>query len=294
MEVDTLRAASHLFPVDTGLGWDKMHPRSLGTRLPDEALVILVRLLAMCEFLGTWPTHIGIVLICLIPKPDGGRRPIGLLPSIIRWWMRARLQVVRSWQAANDRSYFYAGVLKGATVASWKQAARAELAASMPNTDHAAALLDMVKAYERVPHAWLVRQGIKYSYPMRILRLSICAYRLQRTVVIDKVCSVLIAATRGITAGAGHATVELRLLLIEFLDDVVYSCRRITLTVFVDDTSLEVSGPKARVKKELVKATSMFTKALVAVGMEFSPTKNAVMATDNQLAHCQTVATLAH
>ena len=79
----------------------------------------------LIEALGEWPALLGIVLICLIPKTDGGRRPIGLLPSLIRLWMRARLSVAREWQKQNERSYFYAGAKKGADVASWKQAARA-------------------------------------------------------------------------------------------------------------------------------------------------------------------------
>ena len=43
--------------------------------------------------------------------------------------MRARLDVARAWQATHERPSFYAGVAKGAQVAAWKQAARAELAA---------------------------------------------------------------------------------------------------------------------------------------------------------------------
>jgi hypothetical protein len=102
----------------------------------------------MAEVLGMWPSVIGIVLICLIPKTDGGRRPIGLLPTVVRWWMRARLEVVRTWQNKHERIYFYAGPGKGAKVASWKQAARAELAQAIPGTDYACSLLDIVKAFE--------------------------------------------------------------------------------------------------------------------------------------------------
>jgi hypothetical protein len=69
-----------------------------------------------------------------------------------------------------------------------------------------------VKAFERAPHQWLVAQGTRFRYPMMILRLSIKAYRLERTLCIDGLCSKLLVANRGITAGAVHATTELRLL----------------------------------------------------------------------------------
>ena len=60
-------------------------------------------------------------------------------------------------------------------VMEWKQVARAELAYSSRLMRHASAMIDMVKAFERVPHYWLVRQGSRYAYPMQNLKLSIAA-----------------------------------------------------------------------------------------------------------------------
>ena len=132
----------------------------------------------MAERLGQWPSLVGWVVICLIPKADGGRRPIGLLPCVVRLWMRIRLEVAQAWQCANDRPFFYAGPRKGADVAALKQAARAELAATSSHMDWACGLLDLVKAFERVPHDWLVKQAVKYRYPLIVLRLNLAAYRL--------------------------------------------------------------------------------------------------------------------
>jgi hypothetical protein len=145
-------------------------------------------------------------------------------------------------------------------------------------------MLDMVKAFERVPHHWLVKQGARYSYPMRILRLSIAAYRLSRCIIIDGICSVLMLAGRSITAGAVHATIELRLLLIEWLDDTVRLYKMIVVTVFVDDTSLESSGTQSTVIETTIGAVQYFTAALIAIGMEFSLTKNAIMASHSGMA----------
>ena len=82
--VDLIRQAAHTFSARTGLGWDKPHPR-VACRCVDGAILALVRILVLCEFRGEWPEAIGVVIICLLPKPDGGRRPIGFLPSINRW-----------------------------------------------------------------------------------------------------------------------------------------------------------------------------------------------------------------
>eukprot|EP00973_Karenia_brevis_P014474 1972678-Karenia_brevis.AAC.1 len=77
------------FPIGTGLGCDNVSPRAM-SRLPDTLLNALGRILRRCEKLGRWPRCVCLVLIVLLAKPDGGRRPIGLLPTVVRIWARAR------------------------------------------------------------------------------------------------------------------------------------------------------------------------------------------------------------
>ena len=113
---------------------------------------------------------------------------------------------------------------------------------------------------------------------MAVLRLSLAAYRLGRVIAVDGTCSVVVQATRGIVAGAVHATIELRALLIEFADSVVRSFPLVSLTVYVDDTSIEAVGSPLRVKEQVIAATAMFVSDIQATGMQFSPTKNAIMA----------------
>ena len=72
-------------------------------------------------------------------------------------------------------------------------------------------LLDLLNAFERVPLNWLIRQPVRYEYSLMILRLSIAAYRLGRTIATDGICSTLTRATRRITAGSVFAFTELRI-----------------------------------------------------------------------------------
>eukprot|EP00973_Karenia_brevis_P063854 8876358-Karenia_brevis.AAC.1 len=132
-----MNKAAATFPSGTGLGWDNMHPRAI-MRCSAPAILALIRILMLAEICGEWPELIGVVIICLLPKPDGGRRPIGLLPSVIRLWMRIRLDIARAWEVENSRPYFYAGRMKGAEVAAWKQAARGELASTSALISYAA------------------------------------------------------------------------------------------------------------------------------------------------------------
>ena len=105
------------FACGTGLGWDALHPRAL-LRRSDQLLDLLCELFALCELLGCWPTAVSIIIVVLLPKPEGGFRPIGLLPLLPRLWMRARREVATEWGRANPRPYLYAGQSMGAHVAA--------------------------------------------------------------------------------------------------------------------------------------------------------------------------------
>ena len=99
----------------------------------------------------------------------------------------------------------------GAQKAAWQIAFTAE-AAALTKLDLAEGLVDLVKAFETVPHYVLAACALALGYPLIILRLCIDAYRCPRTIGIDGVYSREIVAARGITAGSGTATSELRLL----------------------------------------------------------------------------------
>ena len=202
--------AASSFPIGTGLGADNISPRAI-LRLSSEALAALVTLLVAFEALGHWAHALDLVLIVLLPKTDGGLRPIGLFPTIVRLWMRARIGVARAWEATNSLPSLFGSAGMGAQRASWEAAFMAEIAA-LQCRDHAQALLDLVKAFETVPHDLLVEAAKAKGYSVMLLRLSIAAYRLQRSIGIDGVFSKFMRATRGITAGSGFATSELRLL----------------------------------------------------------------------------------
>ena len=102
--------------------------------------------------------------------------------------------------------------------------------ANLSGLEHAQALLDLVRAFETVPHRVLVEAAKKKGYPMAILRLSIAAYTLCRAIGIDGVYSWLITATRGFTAGSGFATSELRVLMLDLIRAVQAGWANVILT----------------------------------------------------------------
>ena len=74
----------------------------------------------------------------------------------------------------------------GAQRASWQAAFAAEMA-WLSKQEHLQALLDLVKAFETIPHDLVAKAAMEKGYNLVILRLSFAAYRLQRAVGIDGV-----------------------------------------------------------------------------------------------------------
>ena len=120
-------------------------------------------------------------------------------------------------------------------------ATRAEVAVC-DGLDYAAALLDIVKAFDGVPWDWLVKQAIARGYDFWLLRLFIAVYALGRTILCGKCYSTIVLAQCGTTAGGTLATTELRVLLIEFLDYACTISPRSLLTVYVDNMTVEATA----------------------------------------------------
>ena len=76
--------------------------------------------------------------------------------------MRVRRIEAKAWEISCDRKFLYAGADRGATVAAWKQAARAEVAAA-GGKQYGQTLLDLVKAFERIPFRVLLREARRFA-----------------------------------------------------------------------------------------------------------------------------------
>ena len=273
MEGHHLRRTALTFPAHTGVGVENISPRALA-RLSDECLDALAALLFSFEEHGEWGEEIKNVLIVLLAKADGGRRPIGLFPALIRIWMRARAEHAREWEDRHQRGYLYGGKGRGAQRAAWQNGFEAE-ASALDGQSFGQTLLDLVKAYEKIPHEHIVAAAAKLGFNMWVLRLSLASYRLSRAIGVDGVYSRLVVATCGITAGSVFATYELKVLLLGICDETYRLFPSIDLKLYVDDLTISCWGHKVEVLCTVANATRHIVRHMEdKLGLEVSKTKS--------------------
>ena len=277
LQVSMVRKAAMSFPAHTGLGADNIAPRAVA-RLSDRLIEWLIVIFHAAERLGSWPAALRLVVIVLLPKPDGGRRPIGLFATLVRIWMRCRSYIARTWEAANELPCFFGGPGRGAQRAAWMVAFNAESAARQ-KMFYAQTLLDLVKAFERLPHHLIVAAARSLNYCLFTLRLSLAAYRLPRVLGADGAFSRMLIATRGITAGSGFATTELRILLHNVVVGTMRAWPMIRITLYVDDATLEVHHSSMRVTQSTIAGATdcMVDMLQVGLGLECSAKKSGVV-----------------
>ena len=166
----------------------------------------------------------------------------------------------------------------GAQRAAWTAVFAAEAAAA-GGDDHAAALLDLTKCFERLPHHAIVREAQRLGYNAALLRLALKAYRLQRVIGVDGHYSDYLTASRGITAGSGFATTELRLLLYTMVATVCKYWPAARIMVYVDDITIASSGKGEEAARYTASATDFCVRHMERVLLqEVSSTKSLAVA----------------
>ena len=104
----------------------------------------------------------------------------------------------------------------GSQRAAWQVAFQAE-AAALKSEHYGQSLLDLVKAFEKIPHHEVIAAARKNGYKLSILRFMLAVYRLPRSIGVEGIYSRMVIACCGITAGSGFVTVVLRALLLDVI-----------------------------------------------------------------------------
>ena len=182
---DAIVKARKTFPNHTAIGVDALRPRRI-SMLPTEAIEALAVIFNFSEAAGVLPVE-GANIVFL-PKPTGGERPIGILPTLYRVWCRCRRPLAHQWESQHARDYFWAAAGRSSSQAVHLQGVRLE-AARAEGSSAAALLTDLAKAYEYINHGKLIQFAKAKAFQTGLLRLCIDTYEGSRRIVSHGLCS---------------------------------------------------------------------------------------------------------
>ena len=128
--------------------------------------------------LCTLPRAIELLLVVLLPKPEGGTRPIGLFPTLVRIFVRYLRPIhACKWEREHSRGYWYGQKRNRCEMAIWKQACLSEYCTYVGMVA-ASAMLDLHKAFEKVRHCILWSKCASHNFPLHILKFLLMLYSL--------------------------------------------------------------------------------------------------------------------
>ncbi len=255
-----MRRCARRFNPFTGIGADLFRPHWFGW-ISDPLLGRIAALMMRIEAVGRWPGQVMAVLVHLIPKEGGGRRPIGLLASVVRWWERMRAPVIRGWRMRHARPFNWAAPGRSAEKAVWEVALRDE-AAMARGLSSAATLVDLVKAFEHIPLETLWAKGKKHRFPRKVLRLVLELCSAGRRLIFRGAVSEETSTLSAVVAGLVAAIDCMHLMVVDALDQLRCDYPQLRTIAYVDDLTLHRVGEEEEVKADLADATAQLVKSL--------------------------------
>ena len=240
----TIEEARHCiasFKPYTAVGVCSTRPRWYGW-LSDALISAWIDFFVVIEEVGRWPDDIQDILIHLIPKPSSGTRPIGVLPSPLRWWEKLRKATIWRWRAQNERDYNWSTRGRSAEAAVYGQALRDEAALARRHFV-AATLFDLTKAYETVRLELVWEAGKKFGFPLRVLRIALEGFAFARHLIFNRAVAQPVLTLSAILAGAGAAQDALLLVLMGLVDELVAMSQAMaSFILYVDDLGAHTRG----------------------------------------------------
>ena len=142
----------------------------------------------------------------LLDKPGGGKRPIGLLASLVRVRERLRQPYANEWLSAHPRAYDWASKGKTSEMAVWAQMIEDESLDidREPGEDDEAAItvmLGLTKAFEKIRMRDLVEVAMRWEFPVQLLRVMVSMADTH-----DSHASGLVAKNSRSSSGMRHVT----------------------------------------------------------------------------------------
>ena len=274
-------SAAKSYPEKKARGVDGWSSNFLHS-LPDDAAQGFVNVMNGAQATMTWPIQLMANLISLIPKQQGGERPIAKTPMIYRIWCLARSPAVKSWANDNVSDYDYAAAGRSAVHSAALRSWMNELA--VLSGRHVGSLLwDIEKFFDSLQPRLIIQRGLEMGYPIIDLILAMSMHMAPRFMVLSGCISAPILPNVSILAGCMHSVYFARLEMSEPLGAIVRRVSSVKSYSLVDDVAQTAIGHIAKVATELTDAGILFATRMKAIKLKIS-SKSVVVASNDRLA----------
>ncbi|CAK0856448.1 unnamed protein product, partial [Prorocentrum cordatum] len=253
--IDEFKLVARKFPNTFGLGWGNFHPRALLEVGGD----VLRRL---ASALNSWERcprrgELWAVIVVFLPEPDGGQRPIGLVPLLARIWSRSRLRGRAKWERSIDQQF---------------------------NLEEAGSVYAALAKYsEHIGHEELRIAAQAWGFDQGPLRALCCTYLARPRARIGTCLSDAVMANGTVVAGCSRAAALAHLLRISALRAAAVAAPSARILNVVDDVSCYVTGPCTWVSQQLAAAYRAFCLKVKEAHLPLSRNKTKALATGRKL-----------
>ena len=136
----------------------------------------------------------------------------------------------------------------------------------------AVALMDLIKAYELVPHHRILDGAIFFGFPVRVLRVVFAVFLLARRICVENCFSEtnILVPFSTIIAGSVFGPCFLRMSLQRTVDAWQANWPLLQMYLYIDDMGILCQGPKKYIEVVFFRAVQQLDAALIAIDAAFS------------------------
>ena len=124
----------------------------------------------------------------LLPKPQGGQRTVAKTPSLYRLWNVIQSPEMRKWSGESAPEWDFASQGRSAAFSATLRAWTNEVA-TLSGLACATVLWDMETFFDTIHPREVLKQGIHFGYPPRLLLLALSMHAALRVLTIRGVAS---------------------------------------------------------------------------------------------------------
>ena len=134
----------------------------------------------------------------------------------------------------------------------------------------ATAIIDLIKAFERVQlrHVW--NKGVKHGFPLKLLSIILTYFSYARRLVVDGCASDPMHTVAAIVAGSRFSVCFLRQVLQDPMDALLGQWMDLRLKVYVDDASMQLRRPQGRLRQDVPALLDDLHEELRTVDLDIS------------------------